>query len=424
MPHLNKLIFALFLFPLFSMAQSNYKPGYVVTLKGDTLHGFVDYREWDKNPKNISFKNINIYGKAENFTTKNTLAFAITGLEYYERYVVSVSLDATDINKLSTEPDTSYLTDTVFLRISTKGKYLKLYSYTDNIKLRFYLLETGQSQPQELIYHAFYNPNVSRSAQYITRYRTQLENLAQKYNVNTDAVKRRILQTDYNESEFIKIVQAINGYSSVQFTPQSTSSIRWFAGISVNYSNLNFNYNNTDLSNNSIGLSGKYGSFFPKITAGLDFYNKNAQSIVLRADYSFTASKYNVSSQTYSSLGPVTNTVHFSQYSSAITPQIIFNIYNAENLKVFVGAGVSLNLSTYSNHQYVQTYSTFTPFVMNNFPDFSQFWVSFPIKAGIVVNKKMEINVCYIPPSVISNYSTFSGFVSSYQAGVNYFFGK
>ena len=56
MKHFNKLLLSLFLLPFFSVAQSNYKPGYVVTSKGDTIHGFIDLQAWDSNPTAISFK--------------------------------------------------------------------------------------------------------------------------------------------------------------------------------------------------------------------------------------------------------------------------------------------------------------------------------------------------------------------------------
>ena len=39
------------LLPLLSIAQSNYKPGYVVDIKGDALHGYLDQKEWGHNPK-------------------------------------------------------------------------------------------------------------------------------------------------------------------------------------------------------------------------------------------------------------------------------------------------------------------------------------------------------------------------------------
>ncbi|HTD41168.1 MAG TPA: hypothetical protein VK671_11145, partial [Mucilaginibacter sp.] len=49
-------LFFVFLLSSLSYAQSNYKPGYVVDLKGDTLKGFIDYREWGSNPNAIDFK--------------------------------------------------------------------------------------------------------------------------------------------------------------------------------------------------------------------------------------------------------------------------------------------------------------------------------------------------------------------------------
>ncbi len=419
MRHFNKLLFAFFLLPFFSAAQSNFKPGYVVTLKGDTLKGFIDYKEWDKNPSSLSFKSRQNISNAEGFTTKNALAFAITGMEYYERYVLPISQDPVDVNKLSPKPDTSYLTDTVFLRISTKGKYLTLYSYTDDIKPRFYLLEAGETQPQELIYHAFYNPDVSASIQYITRYRNQLENVAQKFNVNTNTVNEWLLKSNYTESELIKAVQAINGSSSVQFTPPNLSEIRWFAGIGISYSNLNFE-------GNGIGITGNSGGFSPKITGGFDFIgNKNTQSILLRAEFSFTYNPYKFSSINNLSTPQSTSNLNFTQYNSSITPQIIFNFYNKQAVKLFIDAGISLNISTYNKYQYTTTFNdSFAPSVQNNYPEFHQFWASFPIKAGVAINGKIEISVCYIPSSSITNYSTFSGAVTSYQAGVNYLFGK
>jgi hypothetical protein len=94
MKHFNKLLFAIFLLPLFSNAQSNFRPGYVVTLKGDTLHGFIDYREWDRNPAEVNFKKSLDNSSTETITPKNSAAFSITGFEYYQRFILSVSQDA------------------------------------------------------------------------------------------------------------------------------------------------------------------------------------------------------------------------------------------------------------------------------------------------------------------------------------------
>jgi hypothetical protein len=90
MKYFYKLLFAAFLMPVISIAQSNYKPGYVVTLKGDTLTGLIDYREWNNNPKNIRFKNSHD-NVPVNYSTGDSHAFAVTGREYFERFVLPVS---------------------------------------------------------------------------------------------------------------------------------------------------------------------------------------------------------------------------------------------------------------------------------------------------------------------------------------------
>ena len=420
MKNFYQALLAAFLLPLFSSAQSNYKSGYLVTLKGDTLHGFIDYREWNKNPKDIRFKEDLNSSNTEYYSIKNANAFAVTGQVYYERYILSVSQDAVDIDKVSQNATGSFIMDTVFLRILNKGKYLNLYGYTDEIKPRFYLMEAGETQPQELIYHVYYNPNESSSAQFVNRFRTQLQYSAQKYGAGISRIKGEISQSNYSQKELIKIVQEINGSSSQQFTTNQLSGTRWFAGLGANYSNLRF------VEGSGLGFGGNSvtnkTSVFPKITAGIDFFaNKNTRALVARADFSFTANQYKFSSR--NNVSQSTSTLNFKQYNNSITPQIIYNMFNKEDLKVFVGAGASFNLSSYNNDQYVTKYDgSFPDYVPNSYPPPSRFWICFPVRAGIELNKKIEIHICYIPSSPISHSGLFSEDITSYQAGLNYFF--
>ena len=419
MKNIYKFLF-LFLLPLTSIAQSNYKPGYVVTLKGDTLHGFIDYKEWGRNPKDIRFKNSLSTGAAEGFSTKNAGAFAVTGLEYYQCFVLSISQDQVDMGKLETKPDSSYLTDTVFLRIIAKGKHLTLYSYTDNIKPRYYVLETGENLPQELSFHAYFNPNESASVQYINRFRTQLENLAQKYEVNTDKTQEQIVRANYAEADLIKIADVINGTSSRQFNTQKLFGTRLFIGIGVNYNTQVFAGDNT--SQGDISFPQKT-TITPKISAGLDFFpNKNVQRLFLRAEVSFTVDNYNLSN---TMAGDVLN-LSFNQYMVSVIPQIFYNVYNTESLKVFLNVGVSVNFSSYKNYSFTEQFGSSSGANLYSALPLDKTWESFPIKAGIILNKKLEIYAGYTPSEsitgVLSSINTV-GSVSTYQAGISYLFG-
>lgn len=108
------LLFYVILLPGLSFAQSNYKPGYVVDLKGDTLRGFINYKEWDNNPKSFGFKKELKQPNAEAFTVKQATTFAVTGQIYYQRYVVSVSQDKVDMTNMNSRLDTGSMVDTVF----------------------------------------------------------------------------------------------------------------------------------------------------------------------------------------------------------------------------------------------------------------------------------------------------------------------
>jgi len=418
----------LLLIPLFSLAQSNYKPGYVVNLKGDTLRGLINYHEWDRNPKDIRFKKGSGDGNTENFSIKDAAAFAVTGQEYYERFILPVSQDPLDLAKLGAKTAVPYITDTVFLKVINKGKYLTLYGYVDDIKPRFYLMGAGEAYPQELGYHAYYNADESSTVKYDYGYRTQLQQAAEKYNMATGQMIGQITRANYTEAELVKIVQTINGNSSPQFTTEKLSGTRWFAGVGINYSKLEFvKTKSTDFESDKTVSK---NSIFPRLAAGADiFINKSTQSLILRVELSFTANQYKVSIADNDNTPSSTSTLDFKQYNPSITPQIIYNLYNKDELKIFVGAGASLNFSLYNHYAYITKYdnSSFQDVVQNNYPELNKFWIAVPLRTGMVLNKKLEINICYTPPASILNdnvSSLLQGHITSYQAGVNYFFGK
>jgi len=44
------------LFSQFIFSQENFTTGYVIKLNGDSISGYVDYRNWEINPTKIIFK--------------------------------------------------------------------------------------------------------------------------------------------------------------------------------------------------------------------------------------------------------------------------------------------------------------------------------------------------------------------------------
>ena len=134
-----KALLSAVLLPALSYAQSNYKPGYVVDLKNDTLKGFIDYREWNSDPDIIDFKTALTDKTSKKFRPTDISYFNITGLDAYQQYSGPISMDVTEKDHLGYSRDTTYQTATVFFRLLQKGNNLALYSYTDGLKARYFI---------------------------------------------------------------------------------------------------------------------------------------------------------------------------------------------------------------------------------------------------------------------------------------------
>lgn len=154
MKYLHSLLCLLILLQFNAKAQRNFKPGYIVTLNGDTTKGFVDYKEWDQNPNNITFSTNGQAGNATVHTVEDIKAFGVNNLETYGAYRLSISKNSVETAKLTTFMDTTSVTRQVFLRTITTGKNVTLFQYTDEFKDHFYVAE-GSANPVELKYYRY-----------------------------------------------------------------------------------------------------------------------------------------------------------------------------------------------------------------------------------------------------------------------------
>jgi hypothetical protein len=425
---MKQLFTLIILCPFFALAQSNYKPGYVVTLKGDTIKGLVNYKDWGKNPKQIGFKtNLNA-SKTETYSTANASAFAVNGYEYYKRYTGSISEDAVETNYLSRGIDTTSKTDTVFLRAISRGKNVTLYEYADVLKER-YFISGGNSTPVELAYHVFFDPAVNAKVSKQRGYMQQLQSLALTYQPQNASLAEEISNINYTAEEIKKIVAEINGggsgtpSSGTSFTAENHGGARLFIGLGVDNTNVRFTGSN-DFT--SLGAS---SSIFPEINFGADlFLNKDVGNLIIRTTLSITGDK---PSFTYTSTGsfPYTTVLNFNQYSAMLQPQLLYNIYNTNPMKFYLSAGFSINLSKYTKMVYYRTNAngTTTPgSIISITEPIQPRPVSFSgvTKIGLVLSNKIDINIGYTLPYLIDNESLYGIQSASFHVGVNYLFGK
>jgi len=409
-----KLLPLIFLFPLFTLAQSNYKPGIIVNLKGDTVNGFVDFQEWANNPESVNFKDAP-GGPVRRFMASEIIYFQVGHVVAYQSYNGPVSMDATNINHLSTGRDTSFKTMAVFLKLEQDGKYIALYSYADDLKKRYFVSEKKDNKAFELIYRTYVNSDLSYNTVNEERYKGRLIYLSSKYNSYSDNLKKNIEDAAYDQ-DLVTIVNKINRTTNpVQF--HGKSPVSFYAGISAGLTSMKppandgvFTYRNVSPVN----------SYLPRIAAGINIYtNPEVGKVVFKGEIAVSANSFKTYFNGYYNLSSSARSyLTLNQLTVSFDPQVQYNIYNTDHLKFYLDAGISINFSKYSNNSlydglYDFTTSNYIPAITN--------WFSYPFSAGVVLNGKIAIFVTYTLPA---DFTTINYTYSSTQIGINYTFGS
>jgi len=410
--HLAILFIAL---PLFTNAQSNYKPGYVITTTGDTLRGLIDYQDWEGNPKLFRFKT-NPTADAQRLTIANTSYVEISQLDAYQKYRVDISTDNTDIQHLETFRDTSFRTDTVFLKIMQKGRNVTLYSYTDHLKTRFFVKTNATPQaPYELIYRIYHTDYKTFND---NTYVKQLFELAAQFKNNNETAATTIEHAEYKKEDILKAVSAINNITAAEYQLKYKDKTRvlFFAGAGASIGTFKLS---------SVQASSKLSntSTMPMITAGVDITANPATSrFFFRVEAALTENKFkenfpNATSPYY----PLDYS--FSLVGVSLIPQFVYNVYNTENFKFYLSPGIQVAFVSEKDAHYNQINgSTVTP--IDPLLVFNTVSVAAALKAGVKINQRVDISASYQLPTTLTQARNGQIDLKSIFIGLNYYFGK
>jgi hypothetical protein len=159
------------------------------------------------------------------------------------------------------------------------------------------------------------------------------------------------------------------------------------------------------------------------VSVGMDFFsNPRVQKFKMRLELSYSSISPVLTGIQYTNTnGAFAKTYSFTQNTISIAPQWIWNVYNAEDFKFYLSAGITFNFSSYpkNNLGFVGVINTTDPPYK-----LASSWSSIPLQAGVVIKKHIEI---------FASYSTSATLYSSEQSvlntkatnvGLRYLFGK
>jgi len=131
------LSFLLYFLSQPSFGQENYLRGYIVAINGDTLNGYIDYRNWERNPDKISFKQNN-GDVIQSYTPMDIRGFGVSD-EIYESAIIQAEISPVSNAELKYDKELDLSTDTAFLQAVVKG-VKSLYFYKNKLgKEQFYI---------------------------------------------------------------------------------------------------------------------------------------------------------------------------------------------------------------------------------------------------------------------------------------------
>lgn len=401
----------------FSSAQTFYKPGSVTTNNGEIIRGWIDYRQWGKNPDSIKFR------QTENsspviYSLNNVAYFEIDGLDRYERAVVSKDMRPVEMSELETVTTDTTIVGTVFLRVLVKGE-LSLYEYYDS-KPHFYIKEEGKDY-QELFYKVYL---VDANSRLFTRhiFRDQLKGLLVSAG-KPDALMPLLKAVNYKEKDLVKAVEKINGIlynGAISYKiPKQKQPVSVFAGGGLAYATLRYYSGPRDnLSNLRYSSSAK-----PMIVGGVDIaMSRNLQRVVIR----FEVPWYRMQFEGKNDPASVDSVrYHLSMSSLAPSLTIRYNLLNLPNEKLFLGLGIGYNFTSYKENILHKKYGDFSNVLVRSpHLDLEKAWLGIHAKAGFIMSKRFEIVTTAMFDGSFANFSNFSLKPTILFANLNYHFLK
>ncbi|MEN0054341.1 MAG: hypothetical protein AAGC65_11760 [Mucilaginibacter sp.] len=400
---------ALLLFPFLSFAQSNFKPGYIVGLKGDTIRGLIDLKD-GLYPQNITFKRL--AGAPSQLFTPNDIKYAgVDNTVTFMAYTGPISTDRTEISKLEIDRNTGSKNASVFLRLEQDGPNVNLFSFVDNLKTRYFVNNKQDGQPVELSYRVYFSSTQNNLVKTEEGYRAQLLELVNKYAADNTNLLDRIERAKYNSDDLGSIIREINHTKAGKST-SGKSSLGFFVGVALNSASFKpvgtfFPFYNPK----------SHTSIFPKISFGLNIYpNPAVGKLMFKLEASFTRNSYKTDIDSYTDGRPLSKSTYaFDQNNIVFSPQIQYHLYNGDDFKFYINGGGALNFSSYKGNSFRNNY---LEQVTENALETSATWISVPVKAGVVLGKKLDAGITYIFP--VKPVEAIK--ISSVQVGLSYLF--
>lgn len=152
-PSIFKILITIFCLFVWTGAISagDYRGGYIVTNLGDTILGYVDYKDWEVNPESVVFTLV-LGPIGKTFYINELQGFGVKN-KIYRRNIVEIDKSPLKRRDLNHSEEPEMISDTVFLKVLVDGDKMLYYLGDENEKKHFFIGPEGQIET--LIYDRY-----------------------------------------------------------------------------------------------------------------------------------------------------------------------------------------------------------------------------------------------------------------------------
>jgi hypothetical protein len=186
-----------------SQAQTNFQPGYLITLEGDSLKGWVDEQGHIANARSIQFKAAES-DPARRYFPHEIAGFGIGIDQQYETHVLEVDMSPGRQAELafSEEKTPDLEVDSLFLMVYVKGR-ISMYHFRDETTKNHFFIQKGEGPVRELIDFRYKEKDSFETinANKLKRDRKYLRQLHEAF-FDCPSLKSQILKGELNDIPF------------------------------------------------------------------------------------------------------------------------------------------------------------------------------------------------------------------------------
>ncbi len=418
------ILILLLLAELSASAQKNWKPGSYTDKNGQINSGYINYKEWFRNPNSIEFSS-NENGKDLLTLSKNDMRAFMVADDSYEIHYCKVSMDESQISHVAKGVDTSFKMELIILKVLIKGK-INHYQYTDEIKTRYYIhKDSDGSEPEELVYH-IYEPldkesNLIEEKTYII----QLIAAGLPY-TRESKLTRKLDAARYDDDDLIPIINLINNEGKQVKSQKVKGYLQPNIGAGLSVSSFKL-----------VGdRGGPYatseykfqGSSSPLFFAGVDmFLGPKTAKMFIRTNASWCSFSEKGHANKSTLEFNYTYDMSFKYSLTSLSASIAYNLIKTKKLNGYIGAGPNFHLikvSSFKEHAVRQSpvdpnirYEyDLAPFI------FQETSIQLILMGGVTINQMIDLGIQYrfgsanlIQLLAVKNQSGYFDFTVAYK---------